>query len=167
MGGAILVSLIVSFYTPQVCDILPQYVGKLYGMSLFPYLWMFLMAAFVAEYKNRVLPFFIKYWWFFIILLIIKVECLHWDLALSFYPLVNTVLRFCGFVGFAYAFPRITVKTDISYGIYIYHMTIVNALIALGCVGRGWTLWVVLFGSCLLAWISTKTIGALSLRKKS
>lgn len=82
------------------------------------------------------------------------------------YPFFGTVLLFAGLVGFSYAVPQINVKTDISYGVYIYHMTIVNALIVLGFKGQSWTLWVVIGVSCLLAWISTITLGRISVHKK-
>ena len=141
-------------------------MGKLYGESLLPYLWMFLVSAFAAEYSDKVLPFLKKYWWAFIAVLMISKYMLHWDMAIDSYPLFNTLLLFCGIVGFAYAFPKINIKTDISYGIYIYHMTAVNALIALGLVGQNWTLWVVIGITCLAAWVSTVTIGRLSIKKK-
>ena len=138
----------------------------MYGVSLFPYLWMFLLAALASEKKDKVIPILKKWWWLFIFILILNTAVVQLDVKLSLYPIINTVLRFGGFVGFAYAFPRINVKRDISYGVYIYHMTIVNALIALGFVGESWTLWFVIVLTCLLAWISTITIGKLSLSKK-
>ena len=127
---------------------------------------MFLVAAFMAEYKEKIIPFLIKYWWVLIALLVIKREVLHIDVMLAPYPLLHTLLLFGGVLGFAYAFPRLNIKTDISYGVYIYHMTIVNAFIALGFVGKGWTLLAAIVISCILAWISTVTIGKMSIGMK-
>ena len=152
---------------PFISNALPLYLGKLYTVTLIPYLWMFILAAFVAEYKDVILPFLKKYWWAFVVLLIFKREFVRWDIDMSLYQLIYTVLLFCGVVGVAYAFPKINIKTDISYGVYIYHMTIVNALIALGFAGQSWTIYVVIAVTGLLAWISTKTIGHLSVREKS
>lgn len=128
---------------------------------------MFLPAAFVAEYKDVFLPVLKRYWWIFITLLIVVRYVLNWDVSMNTnYGLLSTLLIFCGLVGFAYQFPKLNIKTDISYGVYIYHMTVVNALMALGFVGQHWTLWGVIGITCAIAWISTKTIGRLSLNKK-
>ena len=162
----VLVSIAGGWVTPFIQAILPETLSKLYGVSLIPFFWMFIVAAFASEKKEKVIPFLKKYWWLFIGLLIVKRYVLHLDVFISSYALIDTIMLFCGIVGFAYAVPQVNLKTDVSYGIYIYHMTVVNALIALGYVGQSWTLWVVIIITCLLAWISTKTIGRISLKKK-
>ena len=165
-GGVMLASVVLGWSTPILSKALPEVVGKLYSISLFPYLWMFLFSAFASEYSKKFLPFVKKYWLLFIVVLLIQRYLFHWDIAIHSYSLFDTVLLFCGIVGFAYAFPQINLKTDISYGIYIYHMTVVNALIALGFVGHNWTYWTVIVITCFLAWVSTKTVGQLSMNKK-
>ena len=166
MGGGIVISVIVAWLTPVIKNALPLYISKLYSVSIIPYLWMFLVAAFAAEYKDKILPFLKKYWWVLFALYLIKKYALQWDVRLSLYNFFGTLLTFGWIVGFAYTFPQINVKTDISYGVYIYHMTIVNALMALGFIGQSWTLWVVIVVTCVLAWISTITIGKMSAQKK-
>ena len=166
MGGVIVLSLVVGWLTPVVTHRLPETLGKLYGLSLLPFLWMFIMAAFVAEFKDEILPFLKKYWWAFIIALLLKRYEIQWDVR-AHYPIIDTVLLFCGLLGFSYRIPQVNIKTDISYGIYIYHMTVVNALIAIGFVGQSWTLWLVIALTCLVAWVSTETIGKMSAKKKS
>lgn len=165
--GRILASVVLGWATPIISKALPVISGKLYGESLFPYLWMFLVSAFAAEYSDKLLPFIKRYWWGFIAILLIKRYVIHWDIGIHSYSLFDTILLFGGIVGFAYTFPKINVKTDISYGIYIYHMTVMNALIALGFVGQWWTLWCVVGFTCLLSWISTVTVGKMSMRKKT
>lgn len=166
MAGGALFCIIVGLLTPLITSNLPSTIAKLYGVTLIPYLWMFILASFISEYKDRFIPFLKKYWWIFIVLLCLNKYMIHKDFIIATYPLFNTIMLFAGLVGFAYAVPQINIKTDISYGVYIYHMTVVNALIALGHIGQSWTLWAVIFITCLLAWISTKTIGRISLKKK-
>ena len=79
----------------------------------------------------------------------------------------GTLLLFLGLVGFAYSFPKLNVRTDISYGIYIYHMTVVNALMTFGLFHNPWLFVLVLAVTCLLAWISTNTVGAWAGRMKA
>ena len=162
----VLISVIIGWVTPYLQSFLPDTVSKLCGVSLIPYSWMFMMAGFASEKKEKVIPFLKRYWWIIIALLILKRYVLHWDVLISSYALFDTTMLFAGIVGFAYAVPQVNIKTDISYGIYIYHMTVVNALIAIGFTGQSWTLWSVIGVTCILAWISTVTIGRFSIRMK-
>lgn len=166
-GWIIIVSIVLGWATPMICRALPGMLGKLYGETLFPYLWMFLFSAFASEFGDKILPFLKKYWWGFVIAIMLNRYLLHLDISIDSYPLFNTLLLFCGIVGFAYAFPKLTIKTDISYGIYIYHMTVVNALIALGFIGQQWTLYAVVIVTVFLSWISTVTVGRMSMKKKN
>lgn len=166
MGGVILASLVIGCLTSQIYSLLPATVAKIYGVTLIPYFWMFLIASLVAEKKDVVIPFLKKYWWVFVALLLLKRYVIDWDIRLSLYGLFDSLLLFTGLVGFAYAVPQVNIKVDISYGVYIYHMTVVNALIVLGFTGEDWILWVVIGVTCLLAWLSTVTIGKLSLKMK-
>lgn len=79
---------------------------------------------------------------------------------------LETILLFLCLIGASYVFPYFNIKTDISYGLYIYHMTIVNALIAMGYTKKSVLLVVVLVSTCVFAWISTKTIGKFSKKMK-
>ena len=166
-GGVIAASLALEWISPLIRNALPPIIGKLYGVSLIPWLWMFLVAAFVAEYREKILPFLKRYWWVFFLLLIAKKYVLHLDIPMNHdYALFGVLLIFASVLGFAYKYPNVNIKTDISYGIYIYHMTVINALMVLGFTGQRWTLWAVVGLSCLLAYISTITIGRLSMNKK-
>ena len=53
----VLISVIIGWVTPFLRLFLPDTVSKLCGVSLIPYLWMFMMAAFASEKKDKVIPF--------------------------------------------------------------------------------------------------------------
>lgn len=158
--GAIGVSMLLAV----VSEYLPEIVGKLLGQTLLPYLWMFIAASFVAEKKDTMLPLLKRYWWLLLIS-VLAVKYFRFDFYASYYVL-ETILLFLCLTGFAYVFPNLNIKTDISYGVYIYHMTIVNALIAMGYTKKSVLLVVVLLLTCVFAWISTKTIGKFSKKMK-
>ena len=164
--GTILVTTVIGWLTSNITCHLPEVIGKLYGVSIFPYLWMFIIAAFIAEYREIIMPFIKIYWWLFITLLLLFRGYPQWEMMAGLYPVFKTILLFCGVLGFSYQYPEVNMKTDISYGIYIYHMTIVNALIALGFVGKQWSMWVVVAITCILAYLSTITVGQMSANKK-
>lgn len=78
-----------------------------------------------------------------------------------------SILLVCGLIGFAFRFTKLAVKHDISYGIFLYHMIVINAFIALGLVGNWlYALFAVLL-SVLLAWLSYITIGKWSANRKN
>ena len=127
---------------------------------------MFILSAFVSEYKDRVLPFIKKYWYIFILLLLFQKYVYCWDFKIFTYYLLETVL-FIGLLGFSYAVPSINIKTDMSYAMYIYHMTVINAMIVMGYMSTPIYLSIALFISIILSYISTITIGKWSAKIKS
>lgn len=158
------ISIGIGLIIPWAKSVLPEVGGQLLYQTLLPYFWMFLAASLVAEKKDVVLPFLKKYWWVFLLALLAE-RFTHFDFQAA-YKVMDTLLLFLCLTGMAYVFPKLNVRTDISYGVYIYHMTVVNALIALGYTGNQYLLLVVALITFILAWISTKTIGQVSLRMK-
>lgn len=88
------------------------------------------------------------------------------DILVGFYDFANTVLLLFGLIGGSYSMWKLNVKTDISYGIYIYHMTIVNAMLVLGYVKSPLYLLVVVGITVLCSSLSTITIGRYFMNKK-
>lgn len=82
------------------------------------------------------------------------------------YNVCHSICLFACLLGASYVFAYLNIKTDISYGIYIYHMTIVNALLTLGYKHDTWLLFFVILCTCVLSWISTKTIGKYCINRK-
>ena len=114
--------------------------------------------------KKIVLPFLQKYWTGIIVVLLI-IRGLDIDVRAAYY-IFGTTLLFLGLLGAAYRLPMLDIKSDISYGVYIYHMTIVNALIEIGFKGYDWLLGIVIVCSFILAWISNMTVGKWGLKMK-
>ncbi|MBE5775171.1 MAG: hypothetical protein E7337_14795 [Clostridiales bacterium] len=71
-----------------------------------------------------------------------------------------------GLIGFAYRFPKLSVDPDISYGLFLYHMTVVNVFVHLGWIGRWLYAVPVVLAAVLLALLSTLTVGKWSSRRK-
>lgn len=141
-------------------SILPEILGKLLGQTLLPYFWMFLIASYAAEKKDEVIPFCKKWWWILLAIALIRFFVIPIDIKMSLYYLIRTITLFFAILGVGYAFPKLNVKTDISYGIYIYHMIVINALMTFGLYHKPYWFALTLCITCLIAWFSTKTIGA-------
>ena len=141
-------------------------LGKLYGVTVFPYLWMFLLGVILCDNRERCLG-FLKRAWFPLLAVAYIIITSGYDVRLVHYGLVAGILSFMGFLGFAYRFPRLNLKVDVSYSVYVYHMVVVNAFVALGLTGSLWYLPLVFAITFLIGYASTKTIGAFGLRKKT
>nr|WP_299416389.1 acyltransferase [uncultured Emticicia sp.] len=75
--------------------------------------------------------------------------------------LANTILSLLT-ISFAFSFTKLSKKllheNDISYGIYIYHMPIINTFVSLGYKGSIWNLLILAFLTTILAFLSWKMI---------
>lgn len=143
----------------------PQIVIKLYGQTVFPYLYLFLAGAFLAEFSKEILSYIAKYWYAFILISVI-LYISKFDIPFTSYSVLKSIIGVYGMIGFVYSFPRLNIKTDISYGLYIYHMTVVNAMITLGFTKQIQYLFIAVIVSIIFAWISTKTVGSWTSRQK-
>lgn len=161
----IAITIAIAYVSPSIEASLPEILGKLYSQTLLPYLWMFLTAAYIAENRDSILTFLKRYWYLFIAVTIIT-KSRHLDIDLSQYNLIQTIATFAGLLGASHVFPYLNIKTNISYGIYLYHMTVVNALITFGHLHSPWLLFLVIIITCFLAWASQKTVGEWSMKTK-
>jgi peptidoglycan/LPS O-acetylase OafA/YrhL len=174
-------SLIISIISLSIVSIIfntflasqETLITKLLGVSLIPYLYMFLIGVILQ--KNR--DFVAKYlagnaikW--LIALLTIDILCELSSINFrgnSLNPVSATTLSIAT-VAMAYTktnrFSNVLQGNDISYGLYIYHMLIVNLLIELGMTGNTIHLSAMLVGSALAAMLSWRLIEKPALKLK-
>lgn len=132
-------------------------VVKLYSQTFIEYFWLFYIGMFVAEFKDKLLPIFGKFWFIFLIVAFV----LFWT-GLDFfsgYYLGWSLFLTIGLIGFAYRFPQLNISPDISYGLFLYHMTVLNIFVYFGWKGR----WIYTVSSTviviILAGLSTMMVG--------
>jgi peptidoglycan/LPS O-acetylase OafA/YrhL len=150
---------------------------KLFGNTVLIYLHFFLTG--IAIYKN--FDWIEKYvrgkvliW---LVIYVVYVLIVHGWLKLYTYPydisiagiIANTLLSLLT-ISFAFSYTDLSKKllheNDISYGIYIYHMPIVNAMLSLGFVGNVWHLVFLIVLTTILAFLSWKFLEQRVLRLK-
>ena len=139
-------------------------IKKLFGQTIVCYLWLFLLGMTVGHFFEQLIPFCRK-WWIILIAAGIIIGVADIDLTIG-YGLFRTPLILLGFLGFAYNFPKLKLKKDISFGIFIYHMIVANVMITFGWTGKFIYLLIATAVSCLLAYLSTITIGEYCAKKK-
>lgn len=132
-------------------------IGKLYNITIVRFCWLFFVGCFIAEFKELLMPMLMKYWYLILIVGIIPYLS-QIDISAR-YGVISSIMLGGGLIGFAYKFPQMLIKIDISYGIFLYHMIVVNVFISLGRIGKWWNAISVLIITVLLAGISTLTVG--------
>ncbi len=126
---------------------------KFFSQTIFRYLWLFYIGCFIAEHFDRIIPTISKLWYVFLCVAVIP-HVFGFGLQLGNYNLLWALPLCIGIIGFAYRFPKIRIKTDISYGLFIYHMIVANVFISIGAIGNWYYLVLVAVISCLLAYSS-------------
>jgi peptidoglycan/LPS O-acetylase OafA/YrhL len=117
-------------------------IHKLMGVSIFPFLYNFLIGSFLYFEWEKVRQFFEgkALWW----LLAFAAYCGLFSVRPDYYPtatqFVANLLLACLTISCAFTANALSERLlrgyDISYGVYIYHMVIINSLIALGFFGQ-------------------------------
>lgn len=145
-------SAALSCGTAQLDGLIPELLFKLYKQTVIPYFWLFYLGVLFSEYRNKCVPFLKKYWYLFLAGMIAE-QFISFDLN-CFYSFFHSIFMCLAALALACAFPRLNIRTDITYGLYVYHMIVVNIFIELGLVEKWiyfiFTVWL----SILLAAIS-------------
>lgn len=141
-----------------------EIVKKLYDQSILKYFWLFLFGMLISRFRDELLPVLKKYWCF----LLGIAAFFFWTKfdIISGYFLLWSVFLSAGLIGFAYQFPKLNVSPDVSYGLFLYHMTIVNVFVHFGLI-RNWIYVIpVVCISILFAYVSTISVGAYASKRK-
>lgn len=142
---------------------LPVIIYKLIQQSIFPYLNIFLLGAFLCQYRDKVVPILVNGFWIILALLMIKIFLIHTDLEGSGYAVIFSTLLSLFVISFGYKFKNIKLKKDFSYGFYLYHLIIINVFVTLNRVGQWYDFFLVAFfafGAAVLSAAVSKKITA-------
>lgn len=134
---------------------------KLLGVTLAPYLYMFLLGVLLQRNFSYLGPYLVGRAAIWTALYIAAVAA-NFALGLPFggnnlQPVLMLLLAGM-VVSWAFTFPtlseRLLTGNDISYGIYIYHIVVVNILVSQGATGSLWWVGVALLVTLAAAWLS-------------
>ena len=150
------------------------FLREIFRCTLVPYFYMFLFGICIQRNLQVILPLIegkAIYWLlaYFVIALSLNSPAMKFEsnlqnfLAFAFLAITCTSVAY-SFKGTATFLLR---GNDISYGVYLYHMLVVNGLIMLGFTGRLRDLLLCLTVTTFAAYLSWKLIEQPALRKKS
>lgn len=136
---------------------------KLILQTVLPYLYMFYFGIIFYKYSDKLIPLAKKYFWSILILFILASE---FNYITNFIPhtsntgtVIHVLMCCVFFFAFAYKFPNIKLKNDYSYGIYIYHMVVMNFFIHNKLIKNDYvTILVVYIITIVLSIVSNKII---------
>lgn len=136
-------------------------LAKLVNVSVIPYTYLFLIGMFLYAKKDTILPWLIKNFgvffalmlgWYFLNRYFIHLTYGHYIDVIS-----GVLLSICTISG-GYAVGKHELKYEVSYGLYIYHMIIINVLAMMGCKSNILLVPLILVVSYLFARLSSRYI---------
>lgn len=136
------------------------FVEKLIEVTLFPYLYLFLVGVFLQRNMSLVRRFlFGKAWLWFPLFIVVTTAMDAAGLNVRgnhLHPISAVLLAFAA-VSAAYTLPnlhKVLLGHDLSYGLYIYHMPFINLALALGLksTGAAWACAAIALFTALASW---------------
>lgn len=177
LGVLFLFSVLANFF---LADLPQTTIQKLSFVSIVPYLFNFLIGSIFYIYWSKLKKLVVNkfYYWAtgYLLYIISFGNVLGYELhayqLLNLYQLIATVLLSILTLSFAFSLNSLSDKllkhNDISYGIYIYHMLVVNTFVSLGLVADSKYFLATFLTTIVLAFLSWKLIEkpALSLKNR-
>jgi len=148
---------------------------KLYHITVIPYMYMFLIGVLLQRNIQRLRSFLERRFLLWLLIFICAVFTAKWAglrVGTNGPNPFLVVIMDLFIASAAFSFPklsdRLLRRNDLSYGVYLYHMVIVNVVIELG-IAHQTGFWIVMLGTFLLAWLSWRQIErpAMRLKKRS
>lgn len=136
----------------------PEIIYKLYCQTIIQYMWIFWLGMIIAEFKEVFLPKLVKFWY----IPVIGTVCMRFspfDIWSRGYPIVLCCFSLIALLALAYKLPKLRIRMDVSYALFIYHMIVVNVIVELGYTGSIVAFIICIIVSFILAILSTLLIG--------
>jgi len=169
----VICSVLFNTYLSYMQGVYENVIVKLAGVSLLPYLYCFLTGSIMYLYWDKIRKAIVgkAFYW----LIVYLAFCLLLDTGPSYYPhniqIISNILLSILTISLAYTLPKlgkILKGNDISYGLYIYHMLVINTFVTLGFIGNVKYLFYAIVSTAIFSLLSWFFIErkALSLKKR-
>lgn len=146
----------------------PLYSNEiLYKLSMhtfLPYIWLFLIGAFISEFFDTIISTLTRFWYLFFAASVLF--CLTGFDISGEYATLKCLFLAPAIIGFGYRLSGIKIKHDLSYGFYLFHMVVINAMVHLNIMRNPVYFFIACALSIILAAMSYFTIGAISRSRK-
>lgn len=148
-----------------ICDYIvkvPQSpIDKILQRTFIPYFIWFLIGVFVYHKRNKLVPWLKK---LFVPLCVAYALFAVFNVKAPGYyrSIIAGVLVPLMSIGFAYLLPKIRIKCDLTYGIFLYHWIVLNVIVHFDLMNKlHWfsCLAVFVVATLMLSWLSWRFIG--------
>lgn len=139
-------------------------ITKLLHISVFPYMWIFIIGMVMRLYWVSIKKYFVNYGLYYLGFYLVYsfVVIVFFDgfngykIELDIVTVIQTILMACAMFSMAFSYTHIKFnrKLDLSYSTYLYHMLIVQILIGFGITGSGYLYFVVIGVTFAIAYLS-------------
>lgn len=149
----------LNIVTPYVQSSVPVAVKNFISHTCLPFFYIYFTGWFIYRWREKIVPFLSRTKLLWALLIIARgLWCLKYDTRLGEYQDMIMVTLLCMLtVGVGYSFGKRRFKIDLSYGLYLYHMIIVDVFVQLGMVGN-WGFVIAVYAASALAAIASYLI---------
>ncbi len=135
----VLLFAFISCVYPLTASILPRTVFLLIDETPIPYLYILFLGSLLYYHKDTILIFLAKRWYFFagayIAWSFANLSVIHFSYG-TYTDVITSILLCLAVISAAFALGKHKLKIDLSYGIYVYHMVIVNVFVEVFGTGK-------------------------------
>lgn len=134
MGGVLAILIVVSAVYKLVKPFVPLIPYKLMGVTVVPYLYVFYLGMLMWIKRDVLVPFAQRYW---LIILTAYIVFRYSNIAafklvnIGAYGALSLIITTLLIAAFGFK-GKWRMPNDFTYGFYMYHMVVMNALIELG-----------------------------------
>lgn len=130
-------AMVFNIAVPYLQEILPETGRKIISHSCLPYFYIYFAGWFMYRYREKLVPVLARTKILCVILFVLRaLYCDKFGVRVGEYQDMVLVLLLCMMtIGFGYSFGKIRFKFDLSYGLYLYHMVVVDIFVQTGLVG--------------------------------
>lgn len=142
----------LNIVTPYVQSSVPVAVKNVISHTCLPFFYIYFTGWFIYRWREKIVP-VLSHTKILLILLFVArgIYCMKFEARLGEYQDMIMVVLLCMItVGVGYSFGKIRFKFDISYGLYLYHMIIVDVFVQLGLTGE-WKYVIAVYAASLAA----------------
>ncbi|MGN0384903.1 MAG: acyltransferase family protein [Lachnospiraceae bacterium] len=161
-------ALAMNIVFPYVRNKIPVMIFKLLNVTFLPYLYVFLIGMFCYKQRDLLIPILCKFFWLLLVVYCVWFLLDYFLLNFHFGHYTNVITGImvsfltisCG-----YRFGRHRIRNEVSYGLYIYHMIVINVFFMFGWTGRVALIFAVIIITYFLSFISCNLIEKPIIRK--
>lgn len=141
---------------PYVQRNVPEMVKIIISHTCLPFFYIYFTGWFIYRWREKIVPFLCRTKLLCIALIIARgIWCMKTGGRLGeWQDMIIAVLLSMLTIGVGYSFGRLRFKIDLSYGLYLYHMIVVDVFVTMGMTGEVKYLIAVYIAAAAMAFIS-------------